>query len=209
MIKLENLNVTIDRQQIFKNLNMEFERGKSYALIGKSGSGKSTLLNIIAGLERSKKHNIYIEGKKERFRTSFYRYKLGYLFQNYGLIETQSIDDNLEIGLKFHHLSKKEKKELKAFYLKEFEITEDLKRKIHTLSGGEQQRIALIRLILKNPKIILADEPTGSLDAKNGQKIIKALLSLKTKERVIIIATHDHFIAEQCDEIINIEDYRV
>ena len=152
MIKLENLNVTKDRQQIFKDLNMEFERGKSYALIGKSGSGKSTLLNIIAGLERSK-NIIFILKEKERFRTSFYRYKLGYLFQNYGLIETQSIDDNLEIGLKFHHLSKKEKKELKAFYLKEFEITEDLKRKIHTLSGGEQQRIALIRLILKILKL--------------------------------------------------------
>ncbi|MBC3087642.1 MAG: hypothetical protein DI581_10420 [Staphylococcus capitis] len=99
---------------------------------------------------------------------------------------------------------------MKAFdlFLK-FVVTADLKRKIHTLSGGEQQRIALIRLILKNPKFILADEPTGSLDAKNGQKIIKALLSLKAKDRVIIIATHDQLIAKQCDEIINVEDYRV
>ncbi|WP_367121202.1 ATP-binding cassette domain-containing protein [Staphylococcus capitis] len=209
MIKLENVTVTKDYQQIFKDLNLEFERGKSYALIGKSGSGKSTLLNIIAGLEDSKNHDIYIEGKKERFRTSFYRYKLGYLFQNYGLIETKSIDENLDIGLKFLHLSKKEKKELKSFYFKKFEVTADLKRKIHTLSGGEQQRIALSRLILKNPKIILADEPTVSLDAKNGQKIIKALLSLKAKDRVIIIATHDQLIAKQCDEIINVEDYRV
>lgn len=99
---------------------------------------------------------------------------------------------------------------MKAFdlFLK-FVVTADLKRKIHTLSGGEQQRIALIRLILKNPKFILADEPTGSLDAKNDQKIIKALLSLKAKDRVIIIATHDQLIAKQCDEIINVEDYRV
>lgn len=99
---------------------------------------------------------------------------------------------------------------MKAFdlFLK-FVVTADLKREIHTLSGGEQQRIALIRLILKNPKFILADEPTGSLDAKNGQKIIKALLSLKAKDRVIIIATHDQLIAKQCDEIINVEDYRV
>mgnify|MGYP002718488632 FL=1 len=101
-------------------------------------------------------------------------------------------------------MSKKEKEALKLKYLNQFSLTNNRKRKIYTLSGGEQQRVALIRMILKEPSIILADEPTGALDSKTGQAIINTLLNLVDKDKVLIIATHNMNIASQCDEVIDL-----
>ncbi|MBO1198884.1 ATP-binding cassette domain-containing protein [Staphylococcus simiae] len=208
MIELQDITLNKDDKTIFNHLNIKFDKGKSYALIGKSGSGKSTLLNLIAGLEKNKKHQIMIDGKLQKFNHQFYKNDLGYLFQNYGLIDNLSIDANLDLGLAFKKISRQQKKALKLKYLKEFGLTADSKRKVHTLSGGEQQRVALIRLILKDPAIILADEPTGSLDQQTGLQIMDALFSMLTKDKVLIMATHDMTLAERCDEIIDIEKYK-
>lgn len=206
MIELKDISIKKSDKVIFNHMNTTFEFGKSYALIGQSGSGKSTLLNILAGIEKIKPEQLLINGQPQKFNRQFYRDKLGYLFQNYGLVDQLSIDDNLDIGLKFKKISKADKNELKEQYLQKFQLTNDKKRKVHTLSGGEQQRIALIRLIMKDPVIILADEPTGSLDPATGQKILNALLEMITDDKVLIMATHDMAIAQQCDVIINIQD---
>lgn len=203
-IQLNHLSIRKDNYQLFEDVNLTFEYGKSYALIGTSGCGKSTLLNTIAGIEKVGKEQILFNGQVQKFNAKFYREQLGYLFQNYGLVEILSIDENLDIGLAYKKLSKKEKEILKLKYLSQFGLTKDKKRKVHTLSGGEQQRVALIRLMLKEPTIILADEPTGALDPETGKLIMQLLLHLVDEHNILIMATHDMNIAKQCDEVIDL-----
>jgi len=203
-IRINQLSISKGNHHIFDGVDLTFEYGKSYALIGASGCGKLTLLNAIAGIEKVDKEQIIFDGQVPKFNAKFYREQLGYLFQNYGLVENLSIDGNLDIGLTYKKMSKKEKEALKLKYLNQFSLTNNRKRKIYTLSGGEQQRVALIRMILKEPSIILADEPTGALDSKTGQAIINTLLNLVDKDKVLIIATHNMNIASQCDEVIDL-----
>lgn len=208
MITIENIDVYKDEKAIFKNLNLKFSRGKSYALIGHSGSGKSTLLNIIAGLESINNGIVKINGQSIGKNRHFYKETLGYLFQNFALIDNDTIDKNLDLGLSFKKISKNQKNELKAQVMKKVQLDIDRKRIVNTLSGGEQQRIALARLILKNPNLILADEPTGSLDTENGKIVIDLILGLLDSQKTIIIATHDLNLAQKCDVIINVEDFK-
>lgn len=203
-IQLNHLSIHKDNYHIFEDINLTLEYGKSYALIGTSGCGKSTLLNTIAGIDKVDKEQIVFDGQIQKFNAKFYREQLGYLFQNYGLVDNLSIDENLDIGLAYKKLSKREKEALKSKYLSQFGLTENKKRKVHTLSGGEQQRVALIRLMLKEPSIILADEPTGALDPETGKLIIQLLLNLVDKNNILIMATHDMNIASQCDEVIDL-----
>lgn len=183
MIELKDLTIQKGNTHILKKLNLKFQCGKSYALIGKSGCGKSTLLNTIAGLEKTGKQYVYFNGQLEQFKSNFYRDKLGYLFQNYGLIDNLTVNENLDIGLAYKKISKKEKEQIKIRYIEQFGLSNSLKRKVHTLSGGEQQRVALIRMMLKDPIVMLADEPTGALDPKTGQMIFNHYLvwSMKIK----------------------------
>lgn len=210
MLNLENVAVAKGDKTILKNVNLIFKAGKSYALIGPSGGGKSTLLNVIAGFEKLQQGNVIYKEKnlKKQNKVQFYRHELGYLFQNYGLVENMSVLDNIEIGIAFKKWTKKEKLKVIEDEMKALNLNIDVKRKTASLSGGEQQRIALIRLLLKNPDLILADEPTGSLDQKNGNMIVSQLLKLVEKNKTLIMATHDMNIAKQCDEIIDISKFR-
>ncbi|MCD0982422.1 ATP-binding cassette domain-containing protein, partial [Staphylococcus aureus] len=179
----------------------------SYALVGESGAGKSTLLNIIAGFEDVSQGSIYIEDKLLKKKVDFYRYTLGYLFQNFALLENQTISQNLDLALKFKK-NKKDNMNLKKEVLKKVGLDLDIKRIVSSLSGGEQQRVALARLILKDPKIILADEPTGSLDTKNGKIVIDLLLKLLDENKTMIVVTHDLELAKRFDVIVNISELR-
>lgn len=208
MLQLKNVSIIKGQTTIFQDLNLNFQLGKSYALIGYSGSGKSTLLNCIAGFERLNSGEILFNNKKLITNRNFYKSILGYLFQNYGLIDNATVDANLDIGLAYKHYPKKQKSKLKTKLLEEMQVHAELSRKISTLSGGEQLRIALIRLLLKQPSIILADEPTGSVDKDNSNLIIDKLLNALDENKIIIIATHDLAIAQQCDECIRIEDLK-
>ncbi|HCZ8630351.1 TPA: ATP-binding cassette domain-containing protein [Staphylococcus aureus] len=195
MIKLENVFVKKGNKNILDGCNFNFEKGKSYALVGESGAGKSTLLNIIAGFEDVSQGSIYIEDKLLKKKVDFYRYTLGYLFQNFAL------------ALKFKK-NKKDNMNLKKEVLKKVGLDLDIKRIVSSLSGGEQQRVALARLILKDPKIILADEPTGSLDTKNGKIVIDLLLKLLDENKTMIVVTHDLELAKRFDVIVNISELR-
>ncbi|AVI93570.1 conserved protein of unknown function [Oenococcus oeni] len=209
MIKVENVSKIIAGKTIFSNVNLLLQTSQSYALVGHSGSGKSTFLNCIGSLENlSGEIRVDDQPLSKINKRNYFRQTLGYLFQNYGLIDNQNVKENLDIGLAYRKIPAKEKSALKKQVLEDLNLKVDLHRRISTLSGGEQQRVALARLILKDPKVVLADEPTGSLDQDNGLVIITHLLKMAGKGATVIIATHDPAVAEKCDQRINIEDFK-
>lgn len=208
MIELQHIWKQFGSRIIFSDLNLNFQSGMVYALIGDSGCGKTTLLNMLAKLETFDKGEIVY---KEKSLTSlkneeFYRNELGYLFQNFGLLESQTIRENLELGLIGKKQSKKQEKErllLQALQAVRLDYL-SLNQKIYELSGGEAQRVALAKIILKDPPLILADEPTASLDPKNSKEIMEILLELRNANRTIIIATHNPSIWKMADQVIRL-----
>lgn len=207
MLKTLNMTKKFDQRNLFDHLNLEFKSGKVYALIGPSGSGKTTLLNILGHLEKIDSGDVLYDSKSLfKIKTQqFFRHDLGYLFQNFGLLESQTISDNLDLGLIGQKLEPNAKKQKKLNALKQVNLEYlKLDQKIYSISGGEAQRVALAKVILKDPPLILADEPTAALDPTNGDEVMKLLLSLKNDRRTIIIATHNSCIWEQADEIIDI-----
>ncbi|HEL0066324.1 TPA: ATP-binding cassette domain-containing protein [Streptococcus equi subsp. zooepidemicus] len=200
---IEVLNVTkkFGSKKIFTDLNLTFEAGKSYALIGGSGSGKSTLLNIIGRLEKIDSGKVLVDEQdiwKTKERT-FFKTIIGYVFQNYSLIENKTVYDNLR-------LINKDKKII-ADVLEKVGLSNDyLNQKIYELSGGQAQRVAIARMLMKPRKIILADEPTGALDSEIGKEIINLLLSETAENKYVIIATHDSAVYNKVDVIIDLKD---
>ena len=200
-IEIVNVTKKYGSKEIFTDLNLTFEVGKSYALIGGSGSGKSTLLNIIGRLEKIDSGKVLVDKQdiwkiKER---TYFKNTIGYVFQNYSLIENKTVYDNLK-------LLNKDKKIISEMLEKVGLSTDYLKHKIYELSGGQAQRVAIARMLMKPRKIILADEPTGALDSEIGNEIINLLLSETTKNYYVIIATHDPAVYSKVDVIIDIKD---
>ncbi|MGL5820922.1 MAG: ATP-binding cassette domain-containing protein [Sarcina sp.] len=204
MIKIQNLYKSYNQQTIFNNFNLMIDTNEMIAITGVSGAGKSTLLNIIGGLEYPDSGEIYIDNKlvdwkNSKIRQNLFRYTFSYLFQNYGLIDTMTVNENLDIALKYKK-NKSNLLDLKMSALKEVGISDKLNEKVFKLSGGEQQRVALAKIILKESKIILADEPTASVDKENAKKIFAILKNIHdTTDKTIIIVTHDKSIASLCD----------
>ena len=208
MIELQHIWKQFGSRIIFSDLNLNFQSGMVYALIGDSGCGKTTLLNMLAKLETFDKGEIIYKGKSltSLKNEEFYRNELGYLFQNFGLLESQTIRENLELGLIGKKQNKKQEKErllLQALQAVRLDYL-SLNQNIYELSGGEAQRIALAKIILKDPPLILADEPTASLDPKNSKEIMEILLELRNPNRTIIIATHNPSIWKMADQVIHL-----
>ena len=208
MIELQHIWKQFGSRIIFSDLNLNFQSGMVYALIGDSGCGKTTLLNMLAKLETFDKGEIVYKGKSltSLKNEEFYRNELGYLFQNFGLLESQTIQENLELGLIGKKQNKKQEKErllLQALQAVRLDYL-SLNQKIYELSGGEAQRVALAKIILKNPPLVLADEPTASLDPKNSKEIMEILLELRNANRTIIIATHNPSIWKMADQVIHL-----
>ena len=208
MIELQHIWKQFGSRIIFSDLNLNFQSGMVYALIGDSGCGKTTLLNMLAKLETFDKGEIVYKGKSltSLKNEEFYRNELDYLFQNFGLLESQTIRENLELGLIGKKKNKKQEKErllLQALQAVRLDYL-SLKQKIYELSGGEAQRVALAKIILKDPPLILADEPTASLDPKNSKEIMEILLELRNANRTIIIATHNPSIWKMADQVIHL-----
>lgn len=200
-IDLLNVSKSFGSKKIFTDLNLKFESGKSYALIGGSGSGKSTLLNIIGRLEKIDSGNVLVDKQdiwkiKER---TFFKNTVGYVFQNYSLIDNKTVYDNLK-------LITKDKKTI-TDVLEKVRLSSDyLHQKIYELSGGQAQRVAIARMLMKPRKIILADEPTGALDGEIGKEIIRLLLNERDEDKYVIIATHDPAVYNEVDVIIDMKD---
>ncbi|MDN5024774.1 MULTISPECIES: ATP-binding cassette domain-containing protein [unclassified Streptococcus] len=200
-IDLLNVSKSFGSKKIFTDLNLRFESGKSYALIGGSGSGKSTLLNIIGRLEKIDSGNVLVDKQdiwkiKER---TFFKNTVGYVFQNYSLIENKTVYDNLK-------LITKDKKTITDVLEKVGLSSDYLHQKIYELSGGQAQRVAIARMLMKPRKIILADEPTGALDGEIGKEIIRLLLNERDEDKYVIIATHDPAVYNKVDVIIDMKD---
>ena len=200
-IDLLNVSKSFGSKKIFTDLNLKFESGKSYALIGGSGSGKSTLLNIIGRLEKIDSGNVLVDKQdiwkiKER---TFFKNTVRYVFQNYSLIDNKTVYDNLK-------LITKDKKTITDVLEKVGLSSDYLHQKIYELSGGQAQRVAIARMLMKPRKIILADEPTGALDGEIGKEIIRLLLNERDEDKYVIIATHDPAVYNEVDVIIDMKD---
>ena len=205
MIELKNNKKNFFENNLFTNFNYQFNIGQSYALIGQSGCGKTTLLNIIGKLEAIDGGEVIVNNTslnkiKEK---EYFRSYVSYLFQNYGLIENKSIKDNLELSFVGKNITSKEKIKKMLEALEQVNLNLDINRKIFSLSGGESQRVAIAKTILKDTPIILADEPTASLDEKNRDEIMNLILKLQ-RNRLIIIATHDSSVYERLDHVIEL-----
>lgn len=206
LIKLENITKSYRGNQIFNNLNLEVKKGEFLGIKGESGAGKSTLLNIIGLLEECE-GKVIIEGKEVSSRDTkevrkLLKNKIGYLFQNYALIDDLTVYENLKIILDGY--SKREGRILILQELKKVGLGDILDKKIFQLSGGEQQRAAIVRLILHKSEIILADEPTGSLDKKNAKIIMDLLKEFHNQGKTIIMVSHDESAISYCSRVIDL-----
>jgi len=200
VLKVVGGTKAFDEHVIFQNLNLTFHSNRIYALSGPSGSGKSTLLNCIAKLEKLDDGMISFQSKdvnQIESREYFHDY-IGYLFQNYALIDDTTVKTNLS-------LTKRYRVEQLKLALREFGLDPAyLSRKVFTLSGGECQRVALARMFLKDPPIVLADEPTGALDRENEELVLSSLENFSKRGKIVIVATHSQRVLNRADEVVHI-----
>lgn len=209
---IEVLNVTkkFGKRYIFKNLNLSVQDGEFVSIVGPSGCGKSTLLNMIGLLESSDAGQIKLKGKeipkiKSNEATMLRRNTINYLFQSFALINDMTIYQNLFLAMNFSNITTNEKDTRIEEILKKVHLEKFKDEKVNTLSGGEQQRVALARTILKPGDIILADEPTGSLDSAAAEIAFNLIKDLsKQYRKTVMMVTHSKHLANQADRIINI-----
>lgn len=192
-------------KDVFNDINVSFEKGKVYGIIGKSGAGKSTLLSLISGLDTCKIGEVLHNGKSlKNIDRDFYRAKdIGVIFQGYNLLLNATAKENILLSMNISNINKKNNDEYVYNLLQNVGIdSEKANRKILNLSGGEQQRIGIARALAHNPDIIIADEPTGNLDNETEEKIMEILLSLAhDHNKCVIIVTHSKKVCTYLDEI--------
>ena len=194
MITIKNLNKTYGEKVLFDNYNLEIP-DKSFVIInGESGRGKTTLLNMIGGLEKPDSGEICIDGTELtslKNKTDFYKETVGFLFQNFALLENKTVRQNLSMIKKDTRTDCSIEQAIRSVGLEK-----ELDKKVYKLSGGEQQRVALARLMIKKCSVILADEPTGSLDEKNSEIVLQILRELNEMGKTVIIVTHSQKLVD-------------
>ncbi|MFT8669608.1 MAG: ATP-binding cassette domain-containing protein [Liquorilactobacillus hordei] len=203
-LRIKNAKKVFDDYVVFNNVNYTFESGKMYALVGPSGGGKTTLLNSIGRLNDLSAGTIILDDKNINTINilNYYREIIGYLFQNYALVDEDNVMQNLNIVKKYKFSQLRE-------HIGKFDLADSyLKRKIYTLSGGEAQRVALTRLSLQDPLIVLADELTSALDNLNRKLVLDSLRQMANDGKIVIIATNDDIVKDYVDEQVNILDFK-
>lgn len=207
IIRLDKVNKSFGNKVIFEDYSLQISEGEFVCITGESGKGKTTLINIIGMLEYPDSGDVFLFDEKNpqlnsRKGREILRHKLAYVFQNYGLVEDKTVKYNLDISLEF---SKNKGSECLKNALESVGLNESfLKMKVYELSGGEQQRVALAKLFLRDYSLILADEPTGSLDDENRDNIMKIFKSLNEQGKTIILVTHDKEVAACSGRIIKL-----
>lgn len=219
IIELKDINKIYGRwvkTQVLYDINLNIEEGSFNSIIGASGSGKTTMLNIIGTLDNPTNGEIYIQGKRtdkmgRRARATLRNKNIGFVFQFHYLLPEFNVIENVLMPHTIKSFFNSKKYRDKALELLELVgLDSYAKRKIHDLSGGQQQRVAIARSLMNNPKIILADEPTGNLDSKSSSDIYNIFRDINSKfNTTFIIITHDDRIAKKTDRIIKIEDGRI
>jgi putative ABC transport system ATP-binding protein len=195
-----------------KGINMELKKGEFVAFMGPSGSGKTTLLNLIGVLDKPTKGKIYVDDidltkLKEKELTKLRRGTIGFIFQFYNLIPVLSAFENVELPMLIAGVPAKEREVRAQELLKMVGLGDRSDHRPDELSGGEQQRVAIVRALANRPHIVLADEPTGDLDSKTGKDVIKALRDLSNREgATVIVVTHDPTVASLADRVFEMRD---
>ena len=198
-----------------KGVNMAVEAGSYFALKGRSGSGKTTLLNLIGGLDRPTKgsvrvFSIELKDLKDKELTSFYRENVGFIFQAFGLSPIYSALENVEIVMQIAGKSRKQRRERAEYCLERVGLTKWMNHRIFELSGGQQQRIAIARALANEPRLILADEPTGKLDTATAREIFSLFREIVENEHVtVLMAAHDPLVDEYVDRVLQLQDGRI
>lgn len=196
---------------VIDGITLDVAAAEMIAVTGRSGSGKSTLLNIVGLLESPDCGDLHLFGERapaigSSGATRLLRSRLGYLFQNYALIDDDTVDANLELAQMYVSGSRRAHRDAREAALATVGLPHLGRRKVYELSGGEQQRVAIARLILKPCELILADEPTGSLDAATGGAILRMLRDFTAQGRTVVIVSHDQHVVAACDRVFPLPD---
>ncbi|QBO35102.1 ATP-binding cassette domain-containing protein [Periweissella cryptocerci] len=212
-IEVINLEKSFGKHQIISGFSHEFNAGSFTAIKGASGTGKTTLLNMLGLLESADEGEYYLDGKllkklTPRVHRNLYRTTFSFVFQDYGLMLNESVQTNLSLATRFTKNKRHKNKQAYLLTLAKVGLSaEYLNMKAYELSGGEQQRVAIARLMLKPTKIILADEPTGSLDDTNARQMLSFLRQFAAEGKTVIMVTHSKNFDDYFDEIINLTSY--
>ena len=218
MIKVSNLSKIFRTEEIettaLNGVSFEIKDGEFVAIMGPSGCGKSTLLNIL-GLLDNPTEGSYLFGDtevanlKEKARTKFRKGNIGFIFQSFNLIDELTVYENIELPLRYLNVSAAERKEKVVSIMKRMNINHRANHFPQQLSGGQQQRVAIARACVANPKLILADEPTGNLDSKNGKEVMELLQELNKEGATIVMVTHSQRDASMAQRTIDLFDGRI
>ena len=218
MIKVENLSKIFRTDEIettaLNGVSMEIKDGEFVAIMGPSGCGKSTLLNILGLLDNPSGGSYQfgdteVAGLKEKERTKFRKGNIGFVFQSFNLIDELNVFENIELPLKYLNISSSERKKRVTEIMKRMNISHRAKHFPRQLSGGQQQRVAIARAVVSKPKLILADEPTGNLDSKNGLEVMNLLTELNEEGTTIVMVTHSPKDAAKAQRTIDLLDGKI
>jgi len=203
------------RRPVLNRVSGEIHKGKAVALLGHSGSGKSTLLNLIAGIDSPSQGRVIIGGQEitamdEHARTLFRRRHIGFVYQFFNLLPTLNVEENLLLPLELNAFKPGESRERVHSLLASVGLSDRAGSFPDQLSGGEQQRVAVARALVHAPDLVLADEPTGNLDAENGRQVLELLHGLvRDEQRTLLMVTHSQAVAAQADQILTLQQGRL
>ncbi len=218
MIKTTGLHKVFRTETVetsaLNNVGIEIRQGEFVAIMGPSGCGKSTLLNILGLLDAPTSgsylfHNIEVSGLSEPKRTAMRRGNIGFVFQNFRLIEDLTVKENVELPLAYLNISNGERKQKVMEALSRLQLSHRINHFPKQLSGGQQQRVAIARAVISSPSLLLADEPTGNLDSKNGTEVMQLLTELNQTGRTVVMVTHSEHDAAYAHRIIRLHDGEV
>lgn len=218
MIRIENLTKIFRTEEVetvaLNGVSLEVKDGEFVAIMGPSGCGKSTLLNILGLLDNPNEGEYWLGEEevsrlKEKDRTQYRKGRIGFVFQSFNLIEELTVEENIELQLKYLGASKAERKQRTLDILRKVNLSHRAKHYPQQLSGGQQQRVAIARAVVGNPQLILADEPTGNLDSKNGKEVMELLSQLNNEGSTIVMVTHSQHDATYAKRIINMFDGQI
>lgn len=215
MIRIENLHKSYpigkDKLHVLKGLNLHIKEGEFVSIMGSSGSGKSTLLNIVGLLDEHDEGDYYLNGEKieklNEKKAAILRNKfLGFIFQSFNLISYKTAQENVALPLYYKGISRKERLKIASEYLEKVGLKPWEKHLPNELSGGQKQRVAIARALATNPKVILADEPTGALDSATTDSVMNLLKGINDEGMTVFVITHEEEVAEQTDRIVRLKD---
>ena len=218
MIRIEHLSKVFRTEEVettaLNDVSLHVKQGEFVAIMGPSGCGKSTLLNIIGLLDNPTSGNYYFNGQevghlKEKQRTQVRKGTIGFVFQSFNLIDELNVYENVELPLIYLKKKASEKKELVTSILDRMNISHRVKHFPQQLSGGQQQRVAIARAVVAGPKLILADEPTGNLDSKNGAEVMNLLTELNQEGTTIVMVTHSQHDASYAHRVVHLFDGQI